>query len=412
VIRASGTKSRWIRRHLWWVGILPTVLTLLASGNASTDGDIRVTIVEPAADSLVLGRVTVVAEVASEEEVAEVEFYVDGKAVGLVISPPYRIEIDLGERNTAHRFSVVARDIRGFHATASVETEPIPIARDYDVELQQLYVTVTSRSGRVLDLNAEDFVVRDNGEVQKITTFAKGDLPFTAALLIDASASMRGERLAHATAGAAAFIRGMQALDHAKLLVYSHQLLNTTPFTNNHDLLTTGLSGAEASGGTSLHDHLYIALKLLQERQGRRVLILLSDGVDSHSVLPMEQLYDKTLRSQVVIYWIRLTRQAGGTAPDERGVTMRSAWRGSDEFRDQFLLLQRAVDDCGGRTIQVNNLQQVERVFVQILEELREQYVLGYYPSNRKDDGRWHRIQVKVKRAGTDVRTHRGYIDF
>jgi len=49
---------------------------------------------------------------------------------------------------------------------------------------------------------------------------------------------------------------------------------------------------------------------------------------------------------------------------------------------------------------------------VQILEELREQYVLGYYPSNRKDDGLWHRIRVKVKRSGTDVRTHRGYIDF
>ena len=412
MIRASGTKTRWIRRHLWWVGILPTVLTLLSSGNASSDGGIRVTIVEPAADSLVLGRVVIVAEVAATEEVAEVEFYVDGKAVGLVISPPYRIEVDLGERNVPHRFSVMARDVRGVLATASVETEPIPIARDYDVELQQLYVTVTSRSSRVLDLSAEDFVVQDNGEVQKITTFAKGDLPFTAALLIDASASMRGERLAQATAGAAAFIRGMQALDHAKLLVYSHQLLNTTPFTNNHDLLTTGLSGAEASGGTALHDHLYIALKLLQERQGRRVLILLSDGVDSHSVLTMEQLYDKTLRSQVVIYWIRLTRQAGGTAPDERGVKMRSAWRGSDEFRDQFLLLQRAVDDCGGRTIRVNNLQQVERVFVQILEELREQYVLGYYPSNRKDDGRWHRINVKAKRAGADVRTHRGYIDF
>jgi len=412
VIRASGTKTRWIRRHLWWVGILPTVLTLLGSGNASPDGDIRVTIIQPAADSLVFGRVVIVAEVAAAEKVAEVEFYVDGKAVGLVISPPYRIEVDLGERNVAHRFSVTARDIHGVHATASVETEPIPIAHDYDVELQQLYVTVTSQSSRVLDLGAEDFVVRDDGEVQEITTFAEGDLPFTAALLIDASASMYGERLEHATAGAAAFIRGMQALDHAKLLVCSHQLLNTTPFTNDHDLLIAGLSGAEASGGTALHDHLFIALKLLQERQGRRVLILLSDGIDSHSVLTMEQLFQKARRSQVVIYWIRLTRQAGGAAPDDTGVKMWSAWRDSDEFHDQFLLLQRAVNDSGGRIIKVDNLQQIERVFVQILEELREQYVLGYYPSNRKDDGQWHRIRVKVKRSGTDVRTHRGYIDF
>jgi len=384
----------------------------LGAGKASTDGEIWVTIVEPTSDSFVIGKVAVVAEVVAAEDVAEVEFYVDGKAVGLVTSPPYSIEVDLGEENIGHRFSVIARDVRGAHAAHFIETESVPIAHDFDVELQQLYVTVTAGSRRVLDLGAEDFVVRDNEDEQEVTTFANGDLPFTAALLIDASASMHGERLAHATAGAAAFVRGMNILDQAKLLVYSHQLLNTTPFTGNHDLLTTGLSGAEASGGTALHDHLFLALKLLQERQGRRVLILLSDGVDSHSVLNMDQLYQQALQSQVVIYWIRLTREAGGAAPDEPGVKMWSAWRDADEFRDQFSLLQQTVDDSGGRTIRVDKIQQVERTFVQILQELREQYVLGYYPSNRKDDGTWHRIRVKVNRRGTEVRTHRGYLDF
>jgi Ca-activated chloride channel family protein len=399
------------RRHTRLVGVLILFLALFGAGNGATEGDIWVTIVEPASDSIVIGRVTIVAEVVAAEEVSEVEFYVDGKAVGLVTMPPFQLEVDLGEENVRHRFSVVARDVNGANATHIVVTEPVPIARDFDVELQQLYVTVTGRSGRVLDLAAEDFVVRDNDDVQEITTFATGDIPFTAALLIDASASMHGERLNHATAGAAAFVRGMRALDRAKLLVYSHQLLNTTPFTGNKDLLATGLSGAEASGGTALHDHLYLALKLLEERQGRRVLILLSDGVDSHSVLSMDQLNQQALKSQVVIYWIRLTREAGGTAPDEPGVKMWSAWRDSDEFRDQFSLLQQVVDDSGGRTIRVDQIQQVERVFVQILQELREQYVLGYYPSNRKDDGAWHRIRVKVDRRGTDVRTHRGYID-
>jgi Ca-activated chloride channel family protein len=407
-----STLSSAAHRRLRRVCVLLIALALLGAGKASTDGEIWVTIVEPTSDSFVIGKVAVVAEVVAAEDVAEVEFYVDGKAVGLVTSPPYSIEVDLGEENIGHRFSVIARDVRGAHATHFIATESVPIARDFDVELQQLYVTVTAGSRRVLDLGAEDFVVRDNEDEQKITTFANGDLPFTAALLIDASASMHGERLAHATAGAAAFVRGMNILDQAKLLVYSHQLLNTTPFTGNRDLLTTGLSGAEASGGTALHDHLYLALKLLQERQGRRVLILLSDGVDSHSVLNMDQLYQRARQSQVVIYWIRLTREAGGAAPDEPGVKMWSAWRDADEFRDQFSLLQQTVDDSGGRTIRVDKIQQVERTFVQILQELREQYVLGYYPSNRKDDGTWHRIRVKVNRRGTEVRTHRGYVDF
>jgi Ca-activated chloride channel family protein len=399
------------RRRQQLVGSVVLILMMLCAGHAATDGEIWVTIVQPASDSFVIGRVEVVAEVVAAEDVAEVEFYVDGRAAGLVTSPPYAIEVDLGEENVGHRLSVIARDVRGTLATHAITTEPVPIARDFDVELQQLYVTVTAGTRRVLDLEASDFVVRDNDEVQEITTFATGDIPFTAALLIDASASMHGERLDHATAGAAAFVRGMNALDRAKVLVYSHQLLNTTPFTGNQDLLTTALSGAEASGGTALHDHLYMALKLLQDRQGRRVLILLSDGVDSHSVLDMDQLHEQTRRSQVVIYWIRLAREAGGAAPDEPGVKMWSAWRDAEEFRDQFELLQRVVDDSGGRTIKVDHIEQIERVFVQILEELREQYVLGYYPSNRKDDGSWHRIRVKVDRKGTEVRTHRGYID-
>ncbi len=397
-------------RRLAWVIII--MLAVVGSWRAAAEGDIWVTIVEPAADELVIGRVAIVAEVVAAEDIAEVEFYVDGRAVGLVISPPYGIEVDLGEENVPHRIHVIARDINGSQATHTVVTQPVPIAHDYDVELQQLYVTVTSGPRRVLDLTRENFIVRDNDEVQEITTFAKGDIPFTAVLMIDASASMYGERLEHATAGASAFVRGMQGLDQAKLIVYSHQLLNTTPFTNNRDLLTTALSGADASGGTALHDHLYLALKLLAERQGRRVLILLSDGVDSHSVLSMEQLHRQALRSQAMMYWIRLTRQAGGAAPDEPGIKMWSAWRNPDEFREQFLLLQQTIEESGGRIIEVDQIHQIQRVFVQILEELREQYVLGYYPSNREDDGAWHEIRVKVDRRGTEVRTHSGYIDF
>jgi Ca-activated chloride channel family protein len=400
------------RPLVWFIAISTTVLLMAVVGAVAKDRTIWVTIVEPERDSFVIGNTVIRAEVAAAEEIAEVEFYVDGKAVGVATSPPYGIEVDLGEENVAHRFSVTARDVLGSHATSTVRTAPVPIARDYDVELQQLYVTVTNGANRVLDLEAEEFIVRDNDEIQEVTTFAKGDIPFTAVLLIDASASMHGERLAHATAGAAAFVRGMQPFDRAKLLIYSHQVLNTTPFTGHHDLLIAALAGAEASGGTALHDHLYMALKLLEVRQGRRVLILLSDGVDSHSVLKMPQVHRAAQRSRVVIYWIRLTGQTGTAAPDEYGIKMRSAWRDSDEFRDQFLLLQQSVEDSGGRIIKVDRASQIETIFVQVLHELREQYVLGYYPSNRKDDGSWHRVQVRLRRSGAEVRTHRGYIDF
>jgi Ca-activated chloride channel family protein len=384
---------------------------LLSSSIAHAD-DIWTHIVTPTADSFVLGQVEIVAEVVGPEPVAEVEFYVDGRAVGVLTDPPYRIRVDLGEENVGHRFKIVARNVKGNTATATVETQPVPIGAGYEVELQQLYVTATKGGLRVLDLAPEDFVVRDNDEAQKLVTFAIGDLPFTAVLLIDASASMYGDKLAYATAGAATFVRGMQELDQAKVLVYSHQVLNTTPFTDNHDVLATALSGSHASGGTALHDHLFAALKLLEQRQGRRVIVLLSDGVDTHSILSMEQAFRKARHSQALIYWIRLSRETGGLAPDDPKTKMRSAWRGPTEYRDQFALLQQTVEDSGGRIIKVDNVNRIERIFVQILAELREQYALGYYPSSQNSDGSWHEVRVKIKRPGVDVRTHQGYIDF
>jgi Ca-activated chloride channel family protein len=403
---AGRARSRWLRFVL--TSLCAAALTVRVTPGA----DLWVHITAPREDTFVLGKVEIVAEVLGAAAAAEVAFYVDGRAVGVLTDTPYRLEVDLGEENIPHRFVVVATDTEGNQASATVETEPVPIARDFEVELQQLYVTATVNGRRILDLQPDEFVINDNDEEQELVTFAEGDLPFIATLLIDASASMHGDKLAHATAGAVTFVRGMQRLDQAKVLVYSHQILNTTPFTSNHDVLITALGGAMASGGTALHDHLYTALKLLEQRQGRRVVILLSDGVDTHSVLDMEQTFHKARHSQALIYWIRLSPQSGGMAPDEPGIKLQSAWRSADEYRDQFSLLQRVVEESGGRIIRVDRLEEIERVFVQILQELREQYVLGYYPSDQKNDGSWHRVRVKVKRRGVEVRTHEGYVDF
>jgi Ca-activated chloride channel family protein len=366
---SGRTRSGWLRLVIA-AGCLAGLTVRVTPG-----ADLWVHITAPRGDAFVLGKIEIVAEVLGAAPAAEVAFYVDGRAVGVLTDAPYRLEVDLGEENIPHRFTVVATDTEGNQASATVETERVPIAGDFEVELQQLYVTATANGRRILDLQAQEFVINDNDEEQELVTFAKGDLPFIATLLIDASASMHGDKLAHATAGAAAFVRGMQPLDQAK------------------------------------HDHLYTALKLLETRQGRRVVILLSDGVDTHSVLDMEQTLQKARRSQALIYWIRLSRQSGGMAPDEPGTKLQSAWRGADEYRRQFSLLQRVVEESGGRIIKVVRLEEIERVFVQILQELREQYVLGYYPSERQNNGSWHRVRVKVKRRGVDVRTHEGYVD-
>jgi Ca-activated chloride channel family protein len=323
---------------------------------------------------------------------------------------PFLLHVDLGQRNVPHVFSVLARDVEGNEATHSVTTQPIPIAANYEVELQQLYVSVIRQDRRVLDLGRESFTVTDDGDVQDIVTFARGDIPFTAVLLIDASASMYGEKIEAAIAGAASFVYGMKELDQAQVMVFSDQLLSRTPITDAKAVLTAGLSGTEARGGTALHDHLFVALKLLEERQGRRVLVLLSDGVDTHSVLSMKHVFDVARKSNALIYWIRFARDSDDPGSDEKA-DLSSAWKNAEDYRDQLEILTQAVNQSGGRVFRVGDPSGIRSVFIGILEELREQYVLGYYPSNKGKEDDWHRVKVEVKPANAEVRAPRGYVD-
>jgi Ca-activated chloride channel homolog len=274
-----------------------------------------------------------------------------------------------------------------------------------NVRLQQLYLTVQRNGARTLDLGQQDFRIFDNGQEQKIVTFDKGDLPLTAVLLLDASESMRGELLAAAESGARAFISGMRPLDQAMLALFSDQLLGVTEFTPDHAVLEAALTGVEARGGTAVDDFLYLSLKLLESRQGRRVVVLLSDGSDVNSVLTMADVLRKAGTSQALIYWIQLE---GGAK--HRSYT--SSWRGHAENDRDYRDLERAVEESGGRVQPIQRVDEIEGVFRGIMQELREQYAIGYYPSNLKSDGSWHAVKAEVDRQDCRVRTAKGYVDF
>jgi Ca-activated chloride channel family protein len=372
--------------------------------------DIWVTIVEPKDGDFVIGELEVVVEAVSRADIAEIEFQLDGRPIGTLSMEPWRMPIDLGEKNVPHSISVVAVDVDGNRATHAVNTQPIPITGDFEVELQQLYVSVYRGGERVLDIERDRFRVIDEGAPQDLVTFARGDIPFTAVLLIDASASMFGEKIESAVAGAASFIHGMKELDQAQVMVFSDQLLSTTPITDAREVLTAGLSSTEARGGTALQDHLFVALELIAQRQGRRVMILLSDGIDTHSVVGMPLVFEVARRSNALVFWIRISGGNDGPSRDG-GVSMTSAWKDAAQYREQFDLLTQVVDESGGRILEVGEPDEIGPVFIDILKELREQYVLGYYPNNRQNDGRWHKVKVDVAGEIVEIRAPRGYVD-
>jgi Ca-activated chloride channel family protein len=367
---------------------------------------VQLKIVLPAPQQPVFGQVLFEVRVTGTEAIARVEFLIDGKRVGVVRRPPYRVMVDVGDDNREREFRAVAYAAAGGATSADrVVTLPVRIDDQMNVRLQQLFVTVMQRGVRTLALEPKDFHIHDNGQEQTIVTFDKGELPITAVLLLDSSESMRGELLAAAESGARAFIGGMRPLDEAMLALFSDRLLRVTDFTADHATLEQELAGVEARGGTAVNDFLYMSLKMLEGRQGRRVVVLLSDGCDVNSVLAMSDVLRKARSSQALIYWIQLE---GGA----KHKNYTSSWRGHLENEKDYKDLARAVEESGGRIQPVERSSDIEATFRGIMQELREQFSIGYYPSNLKNDGSWHTVKVNLSQSGYKVRTANGYVDF
>lgn len=393
-----------------------------ASGAAGDPGapeselQLRVFVDHPDPFEPVFGQVEIRAAVVSEVPVERLSFYLDGILMGERTEPPWAFTVRVGQENAEHRFEVIAHGAGGRTASASVTTPAVRVDEEVKVSLQQLYVTVTRDGERVQGLQPEDFEIRDEGRRQELVTFARGDIPFTAVVLLDSSVSMRGRKLRAAIRGARAFFDGMRALDEAKLLVFSDRVLLSSPFTTVPEVLSAGLSSVEARGGSAVADHLYLALQQIEARQGRRVVVLLSDGVDSHSVLDMEAVVERARRSQALVYWLRLPYRRGGAGGGDAGEgrlpVLRGFWRSPEGYQRQFDLLGRVVEESAGRTAVLVGPEDIEPAFRGILQELREQYVLGYYPEAPRRDGSWRRVEVKVGSRGRyQVRCQAGYLD-
>lgn len=376
-------------------------LGLLAASTALAQ--IAVRIQSPTPDQPVFGQTAVEVGVRAGEPIDRVEVFVNGKLMGSSKTPPFRIQVDVGDDNVPREFKAVAYTASGASAADSVTTQPVQIMDELNLKLRALFVSVIRDGSRNLNLTQEDFRVFDNGVEQEVVTFGRDELPLTAVLLLDTSESMREKELEAVRRGAKAFLDGMKPSDEAMLALFSDRLLKFTPFTADKAVLGSALSGVESAGGTAVNDFLYLSLKALDARQGQRVVVLFSDGSDVHSVLPASDVLWKARAGQSLIYWIQL----GG-----KRKSFTSAWRDYEANDKEYDNLEKAVRESGGRVLSVERFEELEGAFRNILQELRQQYALGYYPTNAKGDGSWHKVEVRVKGFSGRVRTREGYADY
>jgi Ca-activated chloride channel family protein len=270
------------------------------------------------------------------------------------------------------------------------------------VEVVSLNVTVTEGTSRyVTDLEAANFNVFEDGVKQEITFFTKANLPIALSLLIDTSASMEA-RLETAQEAAIGFARTLRPQDLAEILDFDSRATILQPFTNDAAQLEQAIRKTSAGGSTSMYNAIYIALKNLKrivatntDDVRRQAIVVLSDGEDTSSLLPFEEVLDLAKRSETAIYAIGLRSGEGSGA--SRG------------FREAEFVLRQLSQETGGRAFFPGAVTELAAIYKQISEELSSQYTLGYSSRNAKRDGAWRRVVVRIDRPGTNARTKQGY---
>lgn len=269
------------------------------------------------------------------------------------------------------------------------------------VELVSLNVSVTTGTKYVTDLEQTEFEVFEDGVKQTISFFSRRQQPIALALLLDTSNSMEG-KLSTAQEAAVGFAKRLKPEDVAEVIEFNSQVQILNAFTNDADALEKAIRSTDANGSTALYNALYISLKELkkikatsEEEIRRQAIVVLSDGDDTSSLMPYEEVLDLAKRSETAIYTI-------GLRPDQDD-------RERVQFKEAEFVLRQLAEETGGRSFFPSAVTELPKIYDTISQELSSLYSIAYTSKNPLRNGAWRRIVVRVTRPGLLSRTRRGY---
>jgi Ca-activated chloride channel family protein len=282
-------------------------------------------------------------------------------------------------------------------ATAVLAQQPMVFRTN--VNLVHVIATVKNKSGQLVGaLTKDDFEISDNGAPQEIAVFERQtDQPLSVALLIDVSGSTAKD-LKFETDSASKFLKALLAEgkleDRVSLFKFDDSVTQVTTFIHDFTLLDARLKKISGSAGTSLYDAICLAAEALEPRQGRKVMVIVSDGGnttshwDSHQALDAAQMADTVIYPVVVM---PITSDAGRNIGGENSLTF---------------MAQRT----GGRTFMPSISKQLDKAFEEIVTELRTEYYMGFYPHDVPlTKERFHTLKVQVKKPELQVSARNGY---
>ena len=266
-----------------------------------------------------------------------------------------------------------------------------------DVKLVSLFVNVTDKTGAIVGgLTRDDFQVLEDGRPQKIAIFERqSELPLNLTLAIDTSGSTFKDMALEQSASKRFIHALLRPQDQMSLIEFATDVRQVVPFTNKLSQLDHGLGSLRLGDATALYDAIYLGSQGLAKKQGRKVLILVSDGGDTAKSTTYPEALEQALRSEVMIYSII-------DVPIE-------ASAGRDIGGEHALIT--LSEQTGGKSFYANE-GGLDKAFERVSEDLRTQYLVGYYPHNQDRDRNFHRVTVTVPRAGADgfnIRYKSGY---
>jgi len=345
-------------------------------------------IVSPGADAYVSGATTFRAAVTPPGAASRVLFSVDGRQVCDTSSPPFECSWEAGGTITAHQVRAVAELVGGGRLIRTVRTRELGYAERVDVDVVQVIATVIDGRGHfVTGLPRTAFHLEEDGKAQKISHFGAEDVPLELIVACDVSGSMT-PAIPRLKKAVKEFLAAVPVRDQVTLLGFNDTIFTLTRRAVNPEERAKAVDRLAPWGATALYDVILKGVDMLGKQPGRRAMVVFSDGEDQGSHASITDVERRLQASDVTLYMIG----------QGRGV----------EVAALKTVMQRLVEPTGGRALFTDSIDELHAAFADLLEELSNQYLLGYESTNTRRDDTFRKISVQVDGQGR-VRARQGY---
>lgn len=369
--------------------VCPQSLALFAQSPAQSPITVRIT--SPMGRTGVPGSVRIVAQIKTEPDrpATSVKFLVDGKLLQTLTQPPYAVEWVDEDPFMEREIVVEAVDAQGRSGKDSITLKPLTVNDESEVMALVLEASVFRKGRFVPGLRPADFLVRENGELQTVDLADQGATPVTFGLLIDSSQSM-GYNVEFVRSAARRLSTYLRKEDKVIVAPFSTGLLPVTGPTDDVETMLQAIGSVRTAGGTAILDSVAQLAQRMANVEGRRTIILVTDGYDENSRTTIDDTLKALQQSDITLYVVGI----GGIA----GVSI----RGQEA-------LKRLAAETGGRPFFPWRLEDLAEIYDSLAVDVQTRYLLSYTPKNQAHDGKWRAIDVTTTTGDNVVQTRKGY---